>query len=189
MATDQATRLSAQEYLAFERRALTKHEYIDGEVREMTGASRERGLVAGNIYGLLWTALRGKPFEPYINDMRVRVPDGAYYYPDVTIAPSPPRLEDEHFDTLLNPLLIVECLSPSTRRIDRGEKLDGYRRIPSLNEYLIVAQDRVWVDRFVRSGNGWRLEEYSTLGDRIELPAFGCGLALAEIYEKVFPAQ
>ncbi len=189
MATDQAVRLTPQEYLAFERRAVTKHEYVDGELREMTGAGRPHVLIAGNIHGLLWTALRGRPFEVYDGDMRVRIPNGPYYYPDVTVAPSPPRLEDEVADTLLNPLMIVECLSPSTRRIDRGEKLDNYRLIPSLTDYLVVAQDRVWIDRYARTTDGWRLDEYSSPADRIVLDGIDCQLSAGDIYERIFPAQ
>lgn len=189
MATDQAVRLSPEEYLAFERQALTKHEYVDGEVREMTGASRAHVLIAGNIHGILWYALRGGPLEVYEADMRVRIPNGPYYYPDVTVAPSPPRLEDEHADTLLNPYVIVEVLSPSTRAIDYGVKLDDYRQIPSLTDYLIVAQDRVWIDRYFRDGDRWNLTEYSAETDRVRLDGIGCELPLVEVYDRVFPAS
>ncbi|MBA3312679.1 MAG: Uma2 family endonuclease [Planctomycetota bacterium] len=189
MATDQAVRLSPGEYLVFERRALTKHEYVDGELREMTGASRPHVLIAGNVAYTLQTQTKGRDLEVYQSDMRVRIPQGPYYYPDVTVAPSPPQLEDEAADTLLNPLLIVECLSPSTRRIDRGEKLDNYRRIPSLVDYLIVAQDRIWIDRYFKSPTGWQIEEYSDLSERIPLPGLACELSLGEVYERVFPGH
>ncbi len=189
MATDQALRLTPQEYLAFERKALTKHEYVEGELREMVGASRPHNLIAGNIHGLIWNALRGRPLEVYESDMRVKVPTGPYYYPDVIVAPSPPELEDEEFDTLLNPLVVVEVLSPSTRLYDRGEKLDNYRRIPSLTDYLIVAQDRIWIDRYVRDGDEWRLEEFSTAGDRLPIRSIDCELPLADVYDRVFPTQ
>jgi len=121
--------------------------------------------------------------------MRVRIPDGPYYYPDVTVAPSPPQLEDEVADTLLNPLVIVEVLSPSTEEHDRGEKLDNFRLIPSLSHYIIIAQDRVWVDHHRRSGRRWPLSVFTSLTDRVLLPDIGCELPLAEVYEKVFPAQ
>ena len=189
MATDQAVRLTPQEYLAFERKAMTKHEYVDGKLREMTGASRPHVLIAGNVHGLFWNAVRGRAFEAYEADMRVRVPDGPYYYPDVTVASSPPELEDEIADTLLNPLVIVEVLSPSTEEHDRGEKLDNFRLIPSLVHYVIIAQDRVWVDHRRRSGRGWPLRVYTSLADRVPLPEIGCELPLAEVYERVFPAQ
>lgn len=189
MATDQIIGLSPREYLAFERQSQRKHEYIDGEVREMVGASRPHILIAGNIHGLLWNALRGRPLEVYETDMRVRIPQGPYYYPDVTVAPSPPELEDEEADTLLNPLVIVEILSPSTRRIDRGEKLDNYRRIPSLTDYLIVAQDRLWIDRYVRDGSEWRLEDFSQADDVVPLAGIGCELRLADVYDRLFPPK
>jgi Uma2 family endonuclease len=189
MTTDQALRLSPDEYLAFERNSQTKHEYVDGELREMTGASRDHVLIGGNIHGLLWSALRGRKFEVYDNDMRVRIPDGPYYYPDVVVAPSPPQLEDDAADTLLNPLVLVEVLSPSTEEFDRGGKHDDYRLIPSLTDYLTVAQDRVWVDHHRRSAKGWRLRVYKTLTDRVAFPDLGCDLSLTDIYERVFPAQ
>jgi len=107
----------------------------------------------------------------------------------VIVAPSPPQLEDDEADTLLNPLVLVECLSPSTRRIDRGEKLDAYRQIPSLAEYLIVAQDRIWIDRYYRTDGGWQLAEYSQSVERIPLPAIGCELPVSEVYERVFADQ
>jgi Uma2 family endonuclease len=189
MSTDQAVRFSPAEYLTFERESSSKHEFVDGEVRAMTGASRPHVLIAGNIHVIIANTLRGKKFEIYEADMRVHVPSGWYYYPDVTVAPSPPQLEDEAADTLLNPLVVVECLSPSTRRIDRGEKLDSYRRIPSLTDYLIVAQDRVWIDRYFKTDAGWQLEEYSSLTERVPLPAIGCELPLADVYERVFPKE
>ncbi|MGC1275588.1 MAG: Uma2 family endonuclease [Planctomycetaceae bacterium] len=186
MATDQIIGLSSQEYLAFERQSQRKHEYIDGDVREMVGASRPHILIAGNIFYAVQSQIRSRPFEVYQSDMRVRIPQGPYYYPDVTVAPSPPELEDKEADTLLNPLVIVEILSPSTRRIDRGEKLDNYRRIPSLTDYLIVAQDRLWIDRYVRDGNEWRLEDFSKADDVLRLPTPGCELSLADVYERIF---
>ena len=189
MATDQIVGLSPQEYLTFERQSQRKHEYIDGEVREMVGASRPHNLIAGNIAYAIQSQIRGRPFEVYQSDMRVRIPQGPYYYPDVTVAPSPPELEDEEADTLLNPLVIVEILSPSTRRTDRGEKLDNYRRIPSLTDYLIVAQDRMWIDRYVRDGSEWRLEDFSKADDAVKLEGTGCELPLADVYDRVFPVK
>lgn len=189
MATDQIVALSPADYLAFERQAERKHEYIDGEVREVPGASREHNVLSANLLGLIHPVLKGRPLEVYSSDMRVRIPDGPYYYPDVVVAPSPPALEDEEGDTLLNPFAVIEILSPSTGAIDRGEKLDNYRRIPSLTDYLIVAQDRPWIDHYYRSGREWRLEIFTGLADAVSLPGLGCDLPLAEIYDRLFPAQ
>ena len=183
MATVTAT-VSPAEYLAAERLAEEKHEYVDGEVRLMAGASRLHNVLAGLIVTLLNNALVSKRFEVYPGDMRVRIPDGPYYYPDVVVAPSPPALEDEAQDTLLNPVLVVEVLSPSTEAIDRGEKLDNYRLIPSLSDYLIVSQDRVRIDHYSRlSATEWRLVSHT--GDAtIRLPAIGGELCLADIYAR-----
>jgi Uma2 family endonuclease len=185
MATDQALRLTPQEYLAFERRAGAKHEYADGELREMVGASLPHNLIACRISSLLDRDLAGRPFLVCQSDLRVRVPGGPYYYPDVVVAPSPPRLEDEEADTLLDPLVIAEVLSPSTEEYDRGEKLDGYRRIPSLTDYLLVSQDRVRVDHYRRSGTEWTLRIVTGRTASIPFPELGCELALVRVYENV----
>lgn len=189
MATDQALRLTPQEYLAFERKARTKHEYVDGELREMTGASLPHNQIASNTNYHLQVQTRGRPFFVCQSDMRVRIPDGPYYYPDVIVAPFPPQMEDDEEDTLLNPLVIVECLSRSTRRIDLGEKLDNYRHIASLTDYLIVDQERVQVDRHFKTDGGWDLEDYSWTPDRVPLPGIDCELLLSDVYDRIFPAQ
>lgn len=194
MATDVVTpatteAISPEEYLACERASEWKHEWIGGDVREMTGGNRSHATIAGNLQGMLWSILKGRPFSAYPSDMRVRIPDGPYYYPDVVVAPDPPRLEDEHRDTLLNPLVVVEVLSPSTESIDRGEKLDNYGRIASVTDYLLVSQDRVRVDHCRREGEGvWRVTIVTDPRARIALEAIGCELPLAEIYDRVLPA-
>jgi Uma2 family endonuclease len=193
MATDvitpDVTSIGPEEYLAGERDAQSKHEWIDGEVREMTGASRAHNLIVAALLRIFGNQLVSKPFELYPSDMRVRVPDGPYYYPDVTVAPDPPALEDEHHDTLLNPLVIFEVLSPSTEAIDRGEKLDNYGRIPSLTDYLLVSQDRVRVDHCRREGEGvWRVTIITDPQARLALEGIGCELPLTEIYDRVLPA-
>jgi Uma2 family endonuclease len=176
--------LSPAEYLAAERLAEDKHEYIDGELRPMAGASRLHNLIVLRLAAILDAVLAGKPFEAYVNDMRVRIPDGPYYYPDAVAAPAPPQLEDAEQDTLLNPLLVVEVLSPSTEFIDRGEKLDNYRLIPSLTDYLIVSQDRIRIDHYTRlSDTEWRLVTYTDAA-AIPLTTLNCTLNLQDIYAR-----
>lgn len=189
MATDQVLRLSPDEYLAFERNSQTKHEYVDGGLREMVGASLPHNIIACNTAHAFQSGMKGRPFIVCQSDLRVRIPDGPYYYPDVVVAPSPPQLEDDEADTLLNPLVLAEVLSPSTEEFDRGGKRDDYRLIPSLTDYLTVAQDRVWVDHHRRSARGWRLRVYKALTDRVAFPDLGCELSLADIYERVSPPQ
>jgi Uma2 family endonuclease len=142
---------TAEDDLAAERASETRSEYFAGQILAMTGASRADNVIAGNSHGLVWTQLRGRPCEAYIGDMRVKVnTSGGYTYPDVVVVCGEPRFEDEHVDTLLNPTLIVEVLSPSTERYDRGRKLEHYRRIPSLAEYVLVAQDARRIEWYTR---------------------------------------
>ena len=177
------------EYLALERRAREKSEYVNGRIYAMSGASRLHNLIAGNIFGELRAQLRGRPCEIYTNDMRVKVQrTGMYTYPDVVALCEEPRLEDGEFDTLLNPSVIVEVLSPSTESYDRGEKFAHYRRLDSLREYVLVAQVTRRVEHFRREGDSWVLTEISASDGELTLSSIGCALKLTEIYERVeFP--
>jgi Uma2 family endonuclease len=190
MASEPKRRLTVEEYLALERQSETKNEYLDGEVFAMAGVTRIHNLVAGNLFGEIRNQLKGRPCEPYTGDMRVRTPNSDLFtYPDVVVACGEPRFDDSELDTLLNPTLIVEVLSPSTEAYDRGIKAERYRSISSLSEYVLVAQDRIHVEHYVRqTGDRWLLEELSDLGQTLELPSIGCRLPLGDIYERVFPA-
>jgi Uma2 family endonuclease len=136
-----------------ERRSATRHEYRDGYLFEKAGANRAHNLIAGSLSSDLGSQLRDRPCEVYISDMRVYVePTGLYTYPDVVVVCDAPRFQDGELDTLLNPTVLVEVLSPSTEAYDRGKKFGHYRRLPSAREYVLVAQDRVLVERFTRQG-------------------------------------
>ncbi|AUB85090.1 Uma2 family endonuclease [Candidatus Thiodictyon syntrophicum] len=179
--------VTAQEYLAWERRQETRHEYVDGEIYAMTGASREHNLVCGNTFAALHAQLRATPCEVYNNDMRVKVSEtGIYTYPDIVIACADPQFEDAEVDTLLNPTLIIEVLSDSTEHYDRGTKFQHYRTLASLQDYLLVAQTESRVEHYVReAGSRWLLTEYRGLDDKLELVSVGCRLLLREMYERV----
>ncbi|NEX22430.1 Uma2 family endonuclease [Thiorhodococcus mannitoliphagus] len=176
-----------RDYLAWERRQETRHEYIRGEIFEMTGASREHNLICGNLFAMFHGQLRGRPCEVYVNDMRVKVTEtGIYVYPDIVALCEPPRFEDNKVDTLLNPGLIVEVLSQSTESDDRGAKFAHYRNLPSLAHYLLVSQTECRVEHFTRqSGNRWLLTEYQAPDDSIPLTDMDCSLRLADIYERL----
>lgn len=182
-------RYTPGEYLALERAAPFRSEYHDGGIYAMSGASREHNHIAGNFYRSISSQLADRPCEAFVSDMRVRAADGGpYTYPDVVAVRGEPRFEDAEVDTLLNPSLIVEVLSPSTERYDRGAKFGQYRRIESLGEYLLASQDRVLVERYVRQGDGWVLTEFDRLDDVVRLDAIGCEVALRDVYAKVrFP--
>ncbi|MBI1901970.1 MAG: Uma2 family endonuclease [Planctomycetia bacterium] len=180
-------RISPEEYLAIERRAETKSEYYNGEMFAMTGASREHSLIAGNIFRVLATALLGRKCEIHINDMRVKVSrTGLYTYPDVVVACGEARYEDAHVDTLLNPVLIVEVLSPSTEMYDRGAKFRQYRETPSLKEYVLVAQDAHAVESFVRQPNGqWLLKSCYEPAGVVRFESVESEIPMSEIYRQV----
>lgn len=183
-----AVKLTPAEYLARERAALTKSEYVDGEVIPMVGASREHNLVSMNIGSILIRQLWDTDYEVYTNDMRVRVdPDGPYVYPDVVVVCGEPQFEDDEVDTLLNPTLIVEVLSDSTEAYDRGDKFARYRRLDSLTDYVLAAQDEIVLEHFQRTPeNTWELKtEIRSAGETLEIPSINCRLAADDVYHKV----
>ncbi len=180
-------RMTIPEYLAFERQAEERHEYLDGEVFAMGGASWRHGLVAGNAFAALHAQLRGRGCFVQASDLRVRIPaTDLFTYPDVVVVCGEPRFDDSELDTLLNPTLIPEVLSKSTEDYDRGRKFAHYRSVESLTEYVLLAQDTVHVERFTRkSQDRWELWETDDVDSDLDLPAIGCRLVLREIYEAV----
>jgi Uma2 family endonuclease len=172
MATLAQQRLTAAEYLAIERAAEYKSEFYNGEMFAMAGASEEHNLITSNVIREPSTQVKGRPWRVYPNDMRVKVSEtGLYTYPDVTVVCGDRKLEDDRRDTLLNPTLIVEVLSPPTEAYDRGERFAQYRRLASLREYLLIAQDRPRIERYTRQGEGdqWLLTEVSGLHSSVSL--------------------
>jgi Uma2 family endonuclease len=187
MSAEPHRRVSIEDYLAAERRAETKSEYVDGEVSAMTGASRPHNLIAVNVAASLHGQLKGRKAEAYIGGMRVRIPEtGLYTYPDITVVCGEPRFEDGEMDTLLNPTLLIEVLSPSTEGYDRGKKSSYYRTLESLREYVLVSQEEVRVETFARQEDGhWLLSEAARLEETLPLASVGCELRLAEVYDRV----
>jgi Uma2 family endonuclease len=187
MASDPRPRISPEEYLALERQAETKSEYLDGEIFAMTGASRKHNRLNLNLAFILDSQLKVEGCEVYASEMRVKVAEsGLYTYPDVVVACGEPQFEDAEVDTLLNPQLIIEVLSKSTQDYDRGTKFLHYRALASLREYVLVAQDRIHVEHYLRQNDAWRLTETDRREDVIELASVGARLALADVYDRVF---
>jgi Uma2 family endonuclease len=187
MSSQPTTYLTPIEYLAIERKAEYKSEYIDGEIVAMTGASRKHNLIAVNIARELSQQSKGRPCEVYSGDMRVRVPSTRLStYPDVVVVCGEPQFEDDQVDTLLNPTLIVKVLSESTELYDRGKKFGFYRTIDSLSEYLLVAQDEQRIEQYVRQADErWLLSEHRSPEEAVELVSIQCSLELREVYDKV----
>ena len=179
-------RYTAEDYLKLERSASSKSEFHDGQIFAMTGASRKHNLVSGNIYRELSLQLKKHPCEAYINDMRVKAAQAnSYHYPDIAVVCGTPQFEDAQVDTLLNPTLLVEVLSPSTEAYDRGGKFAHYRKIDTLREYILVVQDQPSMERYVRQGDVWILTEAEGLEASVELESIDCVLSLREVYDKV----
>lgn len=187
MSSQPKTLLTAEEYLSIERQAVYKSEYFAGEMFAMSGASRRHNLIVTNVVGELRAQLKNRPCEVYPSDMRVKIPGtGLYTYPDVVVVCGEAQFEDECIDTLLNPALLVEVLSESTEGYDRGKKSEHYRKLASLTEYLLIAQEQHHLEHYVRqSDNQWLLSETDDLQATIHLPSINCDLALAEVYDKV----
>jgi Uma2 family endonuclease len=187
MSSQPTTYLTPEEYLAIERQAEYKNEYVDGEIVAMTGVSRKHNLIVVNITREISQQLKGRPCEGYSGDMRVKVPSTRLYtYPDVVVVCGEPQFEDDYIDTLLNPTVIIEVLSESTELYDRGKKFGLYRTIESLAEYILVAQDERRIEQFVRQPDErWLLSEYRSLEDTVEMASIQCSLELQEVYDKV----
>lgn len=179
--------MSEQEYLRFERSAEVRHEYAGGEVFAMAGGTRAHSLIAGNTNRELSSALLDRPCEVHGADMRIKIAaTGRYTYAAVAVVCGRPRFEDEQRDTLLNPNVIVEVLSDSTERYDRGEKFAQYRSILSLVDYVLVSQRALLVEHFTRRDDGLWLFRALGPGERLSLPSIGCEIEVDRLYLKVF---
>ena len=178
--------LSPEEYLAIERKAEFKSEYIDGEIYAMPGASPRHNLIVGNIIGELHARLKTTNCAVYPSDLKVRVPDSSkFFYPDVSVVCGEAQLADSEKDVVLNPVLIVEVLSDSTESFDRGAKFQAYQEIPTLNEYVLVAQDKYMVEHYVRQPDGWLYTKPKGTDATLTLAFLECHLKLDEVYRKV----
>jgi Uma2 family endonuclease len=187
MSTASKRLLSPEEYLALERHADFRSEYYAGEMFAMAGASWEHSLIKDNLARAVGNNLASSHCHVLTSDLRVKVsPTGLYTYPDIVIVCDKPEFEDKHFDTLLNPQILIEVLSDSTEKNDRGTKSAHYRRLTSLKEYVLVAQDRLFVERYVRQPDGsWLLTEFNGLDAVFSFGTIAAPVALADIYRGV----
>jgi Uma2 family endonuclease len=187
MSAQPQPRLTPEQYLEAERAAEFKHEYYNGQIYAMSGGSYRHGQIIGNVTTELTNGLKRRPCSVVPQDLRLRVsPDGLYTYPDVIVICGDPRFADNRQDTLLNPALIVEVLSPSTEAYDRGFKSAQYRTVESLEEYALVSQAEPRVEVFRRQPGGhWLLSEAIGLDAVCHFESLECSVPLAEIYAKV----
>lgn len=187
MAAQPNATMSVEEYLAFDRASETKHEYYDGEILAMAGASFAHNLIVGNTYTSLRGQLRGGNCRVILSDLRLFVQGtGLFAYPDLTVVCGQPRFGLGSPDILLNPTLIVEVLSSSTESHDRGKKFQQYRTIESLRGYLLIAQDTPRIEHFARQTSDlWLFSEAVGMEATLHLPSIDCELTLADIYQEV----
>ena len=183
-------RMTEEEYLAFERASDEKHEYIDGEIFAMSGASREHSSINVRLGAELLHGLRGRRCEVYSSDMRVYIPASRrYVYPDASVVCGRPEFKDKEFDTLLNPRVIVEILSPSTEDYDREDKYTHYKTIHSLAHYVIASQEEKLIEVFTREQDGsWTCVKYGA-GQKCKLSAVDCEIDVDQVYGNVFEVE
>ena len=187
MAAQVKVRYTPQEYLALERQAEFKSEYFHGEIFAMAGAGEDHNLIITNILRELSAQLKGKPCRVYPSDMRVWIPGyEKYTYSDVTVVCGEPQFQDAVRDTLLNPTVIIEVLSPSTEKYDRGKKFESYKSLSSVTDYILVTQDEPLLDHYARQPREqWLLTTARGRDDQLHIANIGCTLWLAEVYDKV----
>jgi Uma2 family endonuclease len=187
VSTQSRVRVTPEEYLALERQAETKSDYFDGEMLQMPGVSLNHVTIVTNFVSELNSQFLDRPCRVLSTDLHVKIPrTGSYVYPDVIVVSGEPELEDDHQDTLLNPLVIFEVLSPSTESYDRGPKFAHYRTIESLQEYFLVSQTEVRIERYLRQDEGnWLYSEVTDPGASLELVSVACRIPVSRIYGKV----
>jgi Uma2 family endonuclease len=179
--------MTVEEYLAFEETSSIKHEYFAGHIIALAGGNEAHSIISSNINALLHTQLRQRPCTVYTSDMKVRAEQPRkYMYPDISIVCGQPRYEDSKRRVLLNPTVVIEVLSASTERFDRGVKFQWYRSMASIQEYILVSQDTKYIDQYHRqSDNLWSLSSVSGETDALHLSSINCTLTIEDIYEKV----
>ena len=179
------SKMSAEEYLAWERTQPERHEYFGGEVFSQAGGTRRHSLIGSNVVGEIQHRLKGHHCEAHGSDMKIHVEATGYYaYPDVSVVCPP--VQGNSDDVITNPVLIVEVLSPRTADFDRGTKFEHYRQIPSLKEYLIFWQDEPRVEQHTRTADGlWLLRDVKGLNESLNVISIHASLPLRDAYQKV----
>jgi Uma2 family endonuclease len=188
-------KFTVEEYLAMERASTEKHEYYQGEIflmqghgeaLAMSGAARRHNIIFINLLVSLGNALRGKPCQPFGPDMRMNIPENTLFtYPDISVYCDELANTTEDEDSVINPTVIIEILSPSTENYDRGDKFKLCRDIPTLKEYILVDTKSVCIEAFrINDRIHWELEEYRDLNGELNMPSIGTVIPIASIYHR-----
>lgn len=191
IAQTEAKRYTVDKYLELETASEIRSEYRNGEIIPVTGGTPNHNDIAGNLYVLLKSALKGKDYRTFYADQRLWIPSiKLYTYPDVMVLPKPIELQTGRKDTVINPCFIAEVLSNSTQNYDRGEKFVGYRTIPTFYEYLLIDQYRVHVEHHVKTAvNQWLFSEYDDPNVILSLNTLKLDIQIADLYENVDLAE
>lgn len=176
--------ISPEEYLSVEQASLEKHEYFKGEVFAMAGASDAHNDIFSSLFGELYNQLKGKPCRPYGSDKRMHIPQNTLYtYPDISIYCHEKKFSDEQNFNAIEPTVLIEILSASTKAYDRGVKFKLYRDIPTLQEYVLIDSETIGVEVFRLNQTGhWELEEYKSSDQTLKLNSIQVSVPLLEIY-------
>ena len=178
---------TVKEYLAFEQRAKNKHEYYNGKIIKMSGATFNHNLIANNVSGELGVILRGKPFFVLNSDMKIHIPQlESFVYPDAVVVFEKPLFYEGRTDVVLNPLLIVEVASRSTKNYDRTTKFEYYKTLPSFKEYVLIEQTKPWaIASYKIADRTWRDTETFLLNGSLHLQSVDYTLEMKNIYHGI----
>lgn len=178
---------SPQEYLELEVNSEIRHEYINGLIIPMTGGTPNHNQLAGNFYAMLNFALKRQPYQVFVTDQRLSIPSRKIHtYPDIMVVKTPLEYQEGRTDTLVNPVMIAEVLSKSTKGYDRDEKFAAYRTIPTLQEYILIDQYTMHIEQYFKTDNNqWIFSEFTDGNINLNLASISCQMTLSDIYDKV----
>jgi Uma2 family endonuclease len=187
MAISIPNHIAPSEYLSIERAATYKHELLDGRVVAMAGASLPHNEIVSNVFGNIKAHLKNKPCRVYTSDLRVHIKSKeSFTYPDITIISGQPEMLDNKFDTITNPSVMFEVMSPSTEQNDKGSKFFFYMQIPTLKEYILISSTEVYAQTALRQADGsWKFEEITDINTNLPIQTISHKITLAEVYENV----
>jgi Uma2 family endonuclease len=178
---------SLEEYLDFEVNSSERHEYIEGEIRPMTGGTPNHNQITGNLYATLNFALKRQPYRVFVTDQRLWIPEKRLYtYPDIMVIQGDIQLQEGRKDTITNPLILVEVLSASTRNYDKDEKFAAYRTLPTFQEYILIDQYNIQIEHYYKTDQKhWIFMEYNNSNETLVLNSISFEITVADIYDKV----
>lgn len=173
---------TVEEYLAYEQETDSRYEYIDGEIVAMSGGTDKHSLIIANTNGSLWQPLRNSSCRVYSSDMRIKVSNSKYLYPDLTVVCGQAEFDEDNHTTLTNPTLVIEVTSPSSESYDKGIKAEFYRSVSSVQAYLVIDQHQINAQLYLRQVDSWLLKQFDEIKQTIPLLFLNYNLPLSDVY-------